>query len=144
LKNDSSKVNVYNRQRKLPLDTGDLWEFLCLAVERLAVEEGFSVILIGDRAMTKLHARFAGKNRTTDVLSFPIEPESRRLLDYLGDIFVSVETANRRRKGSIEEELRILSLHGLLHLLGYDHEKDDGEMTRLEVTLRREFGLDEA
>ncbi len=141
MRNDNSKVNVYNRQRRLPVETDPLREFLCLLAARLDVERGFSAILVSDRAIKSLNARFAGKNRATDVLSFPTAPEERSLVDYLGDIFISVETANRRRSASLEEELRILGVHGLLHLLGYDHEEDDGEMLSLEGSLRREFGL---
>lgn len=106
----------------------------------LQLDGGFSVALVNDRTMKRYHAQFAAKNRTTDVLSFPFqEPDS--VEGYLGDILISVEMANRQQESGLGKELRILLLHGLLHLLGYDHKTDNGEMTRLEKRLRKEFQL---
>lgn len=94
--------------------------------------------------MRDYNHRYAGKDWTTDVLSFPagepnFEEEGER--HYLGDILISVEKADRQKSGSLEEELKILILHGLLHLLGYDHETDQGEMRSLEIKLRGELKL---
>ncbi len=132
---------MFNRQRKLPVATGELRRFLDELVSRLAVTESFSVILVSDRAMRTLNRRFAGKDVPTDVLSFPTTEVEREQDPYLGDIFMSTETADRQRPGDLLKELEVLSLHGLLHLLGYDHEVDRGEMSRIEQRLRREFGM---
>ena len=91
--------------------------------------------------MRTLNRRFAGKDVPTDVLSFPTTEVERAQDPYLGDIFMSTETADRQRPGDLLKELEVLSLHGLLHLLGYDHEVDRGEMSRIEQRLRREFGM---
>ena len=106
----------------------------------MSVKGGFSVALVSDRTMRKYHAQFAARDRPTDVLSFPFG-EADYAEAYLGDILVSVETADRQRQAGLAEELKILILHGVLHLLGYDHETDDGEMHRLEQQLRKEFQL---
>jgi probable rRNA maturation factor len=88
-----------------------------------------------------LNARFRAKDRATDVLSFPVGSGAN---DFAGDIAISLDIAadNARRLGhSVSEEIRILILHGILHLAGYDHEKDQGEMARKEFLLRRRFAL---
>ena len=94
----------------------------------------------GDRAMRRLNRDFRGKDKTTDVLSFPGEatPEGR----HLGDIVISVPTAGRQageRGHALDREVRTLLLHGVLHCLGYDHESDRGEMEKLERRLRRKW-----
>jgi probable rRNA maturation factor len=103
-----------------------------LAPEALSLGIRFS----GDREMRRTNRQFRGKDKTTDVLSFPGEE------GHLGDILISVPTA-RRQAGSVghpvERELKVLLLHGVLHCLGYDHETDQGEMERLEHRLRRRF-----
>jgi probable rRNA maturation factor len=95
-----------------------------------------SVVLGGDRAVRRLNARYRRRDRPTDVLSFPAGGGEAGL----GDVLISVPAAERnaRRLGrSLDSELQVLALHGFLHLLGYDHETDDGEMERLEAGLRR-------
>jgi rRNA maturation RNase YbeY len=109
-----------------------------------------SVLLCGDRRMKSLNRRFRGVDAPTDVLSFRPSPDpprpSRRIPagGFLGDIVVDVSYAARqaRRRGhGLEREIQILLAHGLLHLLGYDHEKDDGQMFRLQARrVRRAFG----
>jgi probable rRNA maturation factor len=94
-----------------------------------------------DRELHRMNRDYRGKDKPTDVLSFPgstseMEDEGR----YLGDVLISVPTARRQaesRGHSAEQELKVLLLHGLLHCLGYDHETDQGEMERLEHRLRR-------
>jgi probable rRNA maturation factor len=142
LKRENPRVRVFNRQRKLSVATDELRGFLVRLASRLAVSQGFSVILLSDRAMRRLNRRFAGKDYATDVLSFPTSEEERLGEPYLGDIFISTETAKRQSVGEFGTELEVLSLHGLLHLLGYDHETDRGQMYRFERRLRRDFGLD--
>jgi rRNA maturation RNase YbeY len=93
------------------------------------------VVLAGDRLLQRLNRDFRGKDRPTDVLSFPGCGGE----EGLGDVVISVPTAarNARRLGhSVPRELDILALHGFLHVLGHDHETDDGTMDRLEQRLR--------
>ncbi|HYN07635.1 MAG TPA: rRNA maturation RNase YbeY [Vicinamibacterales bacterium] len=103
------------------------------------------VALVSDETMRRLNRHYRGLDTATDVLSFPADPTpgtgSARLL---GDLAIATGVAARqaRQEGhSRSQELRILALHGLLHLLGYDHETDLGDMTRLEERLRRRAGL---
>lgn len=100
----------------------------------------FVVRFVSDREMRQLNRLYRSQDRTTDVLSFPGEPglEGR----HVGDIVISVPAARRQAVAAghgIEEELKVLILHGLLHCLGHDHETDDGAMERLERRLRREW-----
>ncbi len=98
------------------------------------------VRLVGDRAMRRLNATYRGRNMSTDVLSFP--GDSGQPEPHLGDIVISVPAARRQAAElghGVEEELRILVLHGLLHCLGHEHETDDGTMERLENELRRRW-----
>ena len=134
--NDNSHVHVFNRQHRFPVETGPLEEFLHRLAGRLGVTAEFSTVLVSDRGIRHYNRRYRGVPEPTDVLAFPMGEES-----YLGDILISVETADRQRRGVLRRELEVLALHGLLHLLGYDHEVDSGEMESMEVQLRREFQL---
>ncbi len=101
-----------------------------------------TVVLTSDREMRALNRQFRGKDKSTDVLSFPPLPNVAD--EFSGDIVISTEMAarNARRFGhGIAHELKVLVLHGMLHLAGYDHESDDGEMARREERLGRELGL---
>jgi probable rRNA maturation factor len=98
-----------------------------------------TIALIGDATMRRLNARFRGGDYATDVLSFPSDERG-----ILGDIAIATGVVARqaRELGHAEHiELRVLALHGLLHLLGYDHERDTGQMARTEERLRRKAGL---
>ena len=110
--------------------------------QRLRVPHDSMAVALGDDALLRdLNRRFRGKDRPTDVLSFPADA-ALPAGGYLGDIAISCDAARRqaRRRGhSAAQETRILLLHGLLHLLGYDHVTDDGQMEMLEKTLRREM-----
>jgi probable rRNA maturation factor len=102
-----------------------------------------SVYFCGDRRMAGLNRRWRRRNRPTDVLAFPVGETGTR---FLGDIVISVPYARRqaRRRGeSASREMDRLLLHGYLHLLGYDHETDNGEMEALEAKLRRRLGIAE-
>ena len=102
-----------------------------------------SVYFCGDRRMAELNRRWRRKDRSTDVLAFPsVEGAS----GFLGDIVISVPYARRQAKRRGEpaaREIDRLLLHGYLHLLGYDHETDEGEMDALEGRLRKRFGIGE-
>jgi probable rRNA maturation factor len=100
------------------------------------------LVLTSDEQIRELNRRYRSINRATDVLSFPdgdMLPSGRRLL---GEVVVSVETARRQGEKLGHGELRELCelvLHGTLHLLGYDHERDEGEMNETELNLRRDL-----
>jgi probable rRNA maturation factor len=99
-----------------------------------------TIAVVSDARVRALNRSYRGKNRTTDVLSFPTASPS----PFLGDIVIARGVARRqaREAGHGERtEWRVLALHGLLHLLGYDHETDNGRMARVEARLRQKGGL---
>jgi len=101
------------------------------------------VLLTSDAAIRRLNRRFRGKNKATDVLSFPAEA-GFGAEKIAGDLAISVPTARRQGTAcghSLATELKVLILHGLLHLAGYDHESDSGRMARRERLLRGRLGL---
>jgi len=129
---------VVNNQRKHAINNGKLQRFLSGLIPELGIgRREFSVVFITDEKIRKFNRNYRGFDKPTDVLSFPGEGE------YLGDILVSSETAyNQSRKSStltFESNVHRLVLHGLLHLMGYDHETDNGEMRAIERRLRRRF-----
>lgn len=100
-----------------------------------------SVALVSDRRMRALNRQFRGKDAVTDVLSFPSDERG-----FLGDIVIASGVATKQAKAAghtVQTEVRVLALHGLLHLIGYDHESDEGKMARVEMRLRRKAGLKE-
>ena len=102
-----------------------------------------TIALVRDRRMRTLNRTWRGKDAATDVLSFP-SGDDPGPAKHLGDLVISRDTAARQARAeghSLATELRILALHGLLHLLGYDHERDSGRMARIERRLRRQGGL---
>jgi len=106
-----------------------------------AAKGDVSVAIVSDRRMRALNRQFRGKDKVTDVLSFPSDERS-----FMGDIVVASGVAKQQAKAaghSVQTEIRVLALHGLLHLLGYDHEHDDGKMARFEAKLRKKAGLKE-
>jgi probable rRNA maturation factor len=106
-----------------------------------AIERSVSVAFIGDSRMKQLNELFRDKDSTTDVLSFPHEPDDFDPdKNNLGDIVISVEQAQKQAAENgltLETEIKQLILHGLLHLCGYDHETDNGEMNAREFELRK-------
>jgi probable rRNA maturation factor len=105
-----------------------------------------AVALVTDAHILKLNSQYRRKPVPTDVLSFPADPGSRTPDPVLGDIVIATGVARRQAREaghSYQTELRVLALHGLLHLLGYDHDRknDAGRMARLEARLRRRGGL---
>jgi probable rRNA maturation factor len=102
---------------------------------------GVTVAIVADRRVRDLNRRYRRKDVPTDVLSFPADEPGE-----LGDVVIALGVARRQaaRAGhSLSTEFRVLALHGLLHLLGYDHERDAGQMRRIEQRLRRAGGLHE-
>ena len=149
---------ILNQQREVRVARRPLESFLRRVKRELGLNQSdVTVCLISDKAMARLNQNFRKKKGPTDVLSFPSvarskPPQLRRKSnatnsashEYLGDIAISPATARRYAKNNgrhLASELRVLILHGVLHLLGYDHETDRGEMDKIEERLRRRFGL---
>jgi probable rRNA maturation factor len=121
----------------------DLNRFLDDAAKALGLTGELSVLLAGDERLRALNLQFRGKDKPTDVLSFPSLPEVADL-GQGGDLAISLDTASRQaadRGHTLETEVKVLILHGLLHLAGYDHESDRGQMRRRESLLRKQFAL---
>ena len=132
------EVVLLNRQRRRPVRPERLRRLLEAAARSLGVSGEVALVLTRDPAVRALNARYRGKDKPTDVLSFPGPGGAAGL----GDIVVSVDTAERnarRQRRTLQAELDVLALHGFLHVLGYDHETDDGTMDRLERRLRRKL-----
>lgn len=124
------------------LSEGALARFVMRARHAAKLRGAVSVLVTGSRELRALNDRFRGKDSATDVLSFPPVPDV--VSGIAGDIAISAEIAaqNARRLGhSTAEEIKVLVLHGVLHLAGYDHERDHGEMARKERRLRESLGL---
>ena len=140
-------IEIVNRQRKWNIDTKRWETFVNEALIVLPVSEsGATVSFVSDRTMSKLNRRWRDKRGTTDVLSFPAEQNEFEKLQglSLGDVVISVDQAARQaaeNKLQLDEEIAQLILHGLIHLCGFDHGTDDGEMNRLELRLRRKLGI---
>jgi probable rRNA maturation factor len=133
---ESLRVVLLNRQRRRRVSAVRLRRVLRGAADALDVRGEVSLVLAGDRLVHRLNRRYRGKDEPTDVLSFPGEEATGSL----GDIVISLDTAARNARGlgrSLPRELEVLALHGFLHVLGHDHETDDGTMDRIERRLRR-------
>ena len=141
------EIRVLARQRARRLPARGMSAF----ADRLAralpagAATSLTIVLAGDTTVRRLNRTFRGKDKTTDVLSFPSDgeelPDGTRPL---GEIVISVPQAARQARAaghSVGRELRILLLHGYLHLLGYDHEVDDGTRMRLQARLVRRLLL---
>lgn len=119
-----------------------LTQFLRRAQTAVRLRGAVSVLLTTDSAIRRLNRTFRGKNEATDVLSFPAAEMSRG--EVAGDLAISVETARKQAREhghALSVEIKVLILHGLLHLAGYDHETDDGQMARREQALRARLAL---
>ena len=138
---------IVNLQRKVKLDAKSFRPFVeqLTAATDEASGKTFSIAFISDDRMKQLNEMFRGKDATTDVLSFPHEPdEFDPNKDNLGDIVISAEQAQKQAAEnglSLESEIKQLILHGVLHLCGYDHETDDGAMNTRELELRDKLGI---
>ena len=140
-------IDIINLQRKvkLEIDVFRIFSKLTAATVPEANTRRFSIAFISDSRMKQLNDLFRGKNTTTDVLSFPHEPDQFDTdKSNLGDIVISADQAQKQAAEnglSLEGEIKQLILHGLLHLCGYDHETDNGEMNARELELREELGI---
>jgi probable rRNA maturation factor len=134
-----SDPHITYRRKPAALDLESLEQFAETLRTSVARKGEFHFRLTNDEELQSLNKRFLRKNYPTDVLSFPATFE-----DSLGDIAISLDRARAQAKEyghSTEDEIRILMLHGLLHLKGLDHETDSGQMRRTEMRWRKKFGL---
>ena len=147
---------VINRQKRVRVASAPLESFLNRVLKTVRMPaDAATVCLVNDAQMARWNRAYRGKPKATDVLSFPANGTSRgkkRLplangaahKSYLGDIAIAPAVAKRNARAlgrNLDEELRVLILHGVLHLLGYDHETDNGQMERFELKLRARLGL---
>lgn len=137
---------IVNRQRRVPIAVRPLQQFQERARRELGfAPESVTIQLISDATMAQLNETFRKKHGSTDVLSFPAnDARPAPGAEYVGDIAISPETARRnarRFSRSLPLEMRILILHGMIHLAGFDHETDHGEMDRFERRLRKRLGV---
>jgi probable rRNA maturation factor len=152
---------LVNLQKRYMVRRASLSAFVRSLKRRLRLgNREFNICFVDDNAIRRLNSAFRARDKATDVLSFPWNeaagpvhqrqrPSSHRqerigITNFLGDVVISVETA-RRNAGeeghTTLNEIHWLILHGLLHLLGYDHERDTGEMKALELALREQLGV---
>jgi len=140
-------IELINRQRHRKLNSQEWRDFAEQALRAIdSTKQSVTIVFVSDAAIEKLNKQFRAKNYATDVLSFPIKAEDFET-DYqshLGEVVISVERAAAQAKENgltFSNEVEQLILHGLLHLSGYDHETDHGEMNRLELRLRKKLGI---
>lgn len=142
---------IVNRQRRVPVSVRSLKQFLSRVRNMVKLPpDSFTLCLVTNQQIQRWNSVYRKKNKPTDVLSFPTDDgkdssgENVAGRAYLGDIAIAPAVAlqNAKRFGrTFDEEMRILILHGVLHLMGYDHETDHGEMDRIEARLRRQLEL---
>jgi len=139
-------IEVVNRQRKRKVEVGSWTRVAGEMLNAIGKKDSSATIaFVSDAKIRELNRRFRGIDSATDVLSFPDGPQQQRVATQnLGDIAISLERAAIQAKENglkFDEEIAQLILHGLLHLCGYDHETDHGEMNRLERRLRKKLGI---
>lgn len=127
-----------------------LARFLIRAQTAVRLRGEVTVLLTTDRKIRRLNRQYRGKDQPTDVLSFPaaeLLENQKKKEKIAGDLAISVPTARRQGDACghpLDAEIKVLILHGLLHLAGYDHESDAGRMARRELALRAQLGLPQA
>ena len=167
----TAEPSIFDRQNRYAVNSSRLKEFTqALGIPLHLDGRVYNVCLVDDAEIKRLNSLYRGQKRATDVLSFAWnsqeapagagtrsrtqparraghrkrQTEAAEFKDFLGDIVISAQTAQRNAQlegHSTLNEIRWLILHGLLHLLGYDHERDAGEMTSLEISLRQRLGV---
>lgn len=147
------EIEIINRQRLYPIDQDAIAKLSGAVLDRIGRPDAvLTIIFTRDQAMRRLNRDYRGIDKPTDVLSFSYNEDSDHEGDqtsslwndphHLGDVVISVETAERYARDlnlSFEREIDHLVIHGALHLAGYDHETDNGEMNKLERKLRKEL-----
>jgi len=146
-------IEVVNRQRLARIDARRVARLVDTTLGAVGkADANLTVAFVRDRVIRDLNRKFRSNDRVTDVLSFPADEERGQASDvsftggvvseFLGDIVVSADTALKQAADaghSFEREVNELVIHGVLHLCGYDHETDRGQMNRLELRLRRKL-----
>jgi probable rRNA maturation factor len=133
---------VILRKPVTQLNEAALARFITRACHAVKLRGSVNVMVTGNREIRSLNRRFRGKDNPTDVLSFP--PMAGFADGLAGDVAISADIASKNARAmghTPADEIKILALHGVLHLAGYDHESDDGEMAQEENRLRRRLGL---
>ena len=129
-------VEILNRQRRYAIQTANLSRIADAVLDdRRRAGSDLSIVVTNDARLRALNRDYRDKDRPTDVLSFPYEEEDGPI----GDVIISIDRAVAQAEAqshSLQRELEILTLHGTLHVCGYDHETDDGQMDRIERRLR--------
>ena len=136
---------VILRKRIVGLSSSTLERFVLRARRAVGLRNRVNVLVTSSAELRSLNQRFRGANKATDVLSFPAPQVSRQAKRVAGEVAISSDIArdNAGRLGhSVADEVKILALHGILHLAGFDHERDNGEMARKESRLRRQLKLE--
>jgi probable rRNA maturation factor len=140
---------ILNRQKRVRVELPSLEKFVRKVKRELRLDgRELAICLVSNAEMARLNKTYRGKQGPTDVLSFSASVEAafrRASSKSLGDIAIAPMVARRNAKRygrTLRDELRILILHGVLHLMGYDHELDSGQMERRERLLRRRLGLE--
>jgi probable rRNA maturation factor len=134
-----SEISLIYRGEPKRLRRRELKRFAESLSAGIAAGRGFSCLIARDEELRRLNRDFRGADYATDVLSFPCPSD-----DWLGDIAISAERAAEQARAlghAVEQEIRVLMLHGVLHLLGLDHETDRGRMARMERRYRIRLGL---
>ena len=139
-------IEIINRQRQRKINAKQWREFGEQALRAIGTDRDATIVFVNDEAIKKLNSKFRGRDHVTDVLSFPGDAEVFEVdqQKHLGEVVISVPRAAAQARGnglSFSGEVKQLILHGLLHLSGYDHETDKGEMNRLELKLRKRLGI---
>jgi probable rRNA maturation factor len=148
MKKPKIQVNLKTYQRRWQIDPAAIqrylqkvWNTITSSIKISGSNQTeVSVVFLNQQQMQKYNKKYRNKNYPTDVLSFPSDGMPQEQEEYLGDILLCIDKAaeNAANAGSsIDRELQVLLLHGVLHLLGYDHETDHGEMDALEGKLRK-------
>jgi probable rRNA maturation factor len=139
-------IEIINRQRAHKINHKTWSDFGQRVSEAIGSSQTATIVFVSDAAIKKLNKQFRGKNYATDVLSFPTEAEKfeTESQSHLGEIVISTQRAAAQANENgltFKNEVQQLILHGLLHLCGYDHETDNGEMNRMELKLRKKLGI---
>lgn len=140
-------IEIINRQRRYQIDETQWRKFGEQALRAIGTgKRDATIVFVSDLTIRRLNREFRGKDHATDVLSFPSEAEAFEIENKasLGEVVISVQRAAEQAQQNgltFENEVEQLILHGLLHLCGYDHETDQGEMNRLELKLRKKLGI---
>ena len=141
-------MRIINSQKRVQLVLPPLERFARRSLRQLNLKsDNVAIAFVTDAEIARLNRTYRKKNKPTDVLSFPAQSSAKRpnRNKFLGDIAIAPAVARRYAKKngrSLQTEICVLILHGLLHLLGYDHETDRGQMDRVEHKLRRKLGLE--